>query len=129
MEATQATDVFSVSSDDLGETVSLVVVRGSVSLAETRALEGAVLESVLRGRRAVILDLRGVTRVGAGLLGGILRMRRGLTCVDGQIALVADGPPIEELVEASVLRALVSVATTPEEALACVADGSARWNG
>lgn len=129
MEATQATDVFSVSSDDLGETVSLVVVRGSVSLAETRALEGAVLESVLRGRRAVILDLRRVTRVGAGLLGGILRMRRGLTCVDGQIALVADGPPIDELVEASVLRALVSVATTPEEALACVADGSARWNG
>lgn len=129
MEATQATDVFSVSSDDLGETVSLVVVRGSVSLAETRALEGAVLESVLRGRRAVILDLRRVTRVGAGLLGGILHMRRGLTCVDGQIALVADGPPIDELVEASVLRALVSVATTPEEALACVADGSARWNG
>lgn len=129
MEATQATDVFSVDSDDLGETVSLVVVRGSVSLAETRALEGAVLESVLRGRRTVILDLRRVTRVGAGLLGGILRMRRGLTCVDGQIALVADGPPIDELVEASVLRALVSVATTPEEALACVADGSARWNG
>lgn len=129
MAATQATDLFSVISDDLGETVSLVVVRGSVSLAETRALEGAVLESVLRGRRAVILDLRGVTRVGAGLLGGILRMRRGLTCVDGQIALVADGPPIDELVEASVLRALVSVATTPEEALACVADGSARWNG
>lgn len=129
MEATQATDVFSVSSDDLGETVSLVVVRGSVSLAETRALEGAVLESVLRGRRAVILDLRRVTRVGAGLLGGILRMRRGLTRVGGELALVVDGPPIAELVEASVLRALVSVATTPEEALACVADGSARWNG
>jgi anti-anti-sigma regulatory factor len=129
MEATQATDVFSVDSDDLGETVSLVVVRGSVSLAETRALEGAVLESVLRGRRAVILDLRRVTHVGGGLLGGILRMRRGLTCVDGQIALVADGPPIDELVEASVLRALVSVATTPEEALACVAGRSARWNG
>lgn len=129
MEATQAPDVFSVDSDDLGETVSLVVVRGSVSLAETRALEGAVLESVLRGRRTVILDLRRVTCVGAGLLGGILRMRRGLTCVDGQIALVADGPPIDELVEASVLGALVSVATTPEEALASVADGSARWNG
>jgi anti-anti-sigma regulatory factor len=129
MEATQATDVFSVDSDDLGQTVSLVVVRGSISLAETRALEGAVLESVLRGRRAVILDLRGVTRVGAGLLGGILRMRRGLTCVGGQIALVADGPPIDELVEASVLRALVSVATTPEEALAWVTDGTAPWNG
>ncbi|HMI71194.1 MAG TPA: STAS domain-containing protein [Solirubrobacteraceae bacterium] len=129
MEATQATDVFTVESDDLRETVSLVVVRGSVSLAETRALEGAVLESVLRGRRAVILDLRRVTRVGAGLLGGILRIRRGLTGVDGKLALVVDGPPIDELVEASVLGALVSVATTPEEALASVADGSARWNG
>jgi anti-anti-sigma regulatory factor len=129
MEATEATDVFSVNSDDLGKTVSLVVARGSVGVAEARALEGAALESVLRGRRTVIVDLRRVTRVGAGLLGGILRMRRGLTGVDGHLALVVDGPPIDALVEATVLRALVSVATTPEEALACVADGSARWNG
>jgi anti-anti-sigma regulatory factor len=126
MEAIQATDVFAVDSDDVGETVSVVVVRGAVSLAETRALEGAVLESVLRGRRAVILDLRRVTHVGGGLLGGILRMRRGLTRVGGDLALVADGPPIDELVEVSVLRALVSVATTPEQALASVADGSVR---
>jgi anti-anti-sigma regulatory factor len=126
MEAIHATDVFAVASDDVGETVSVVVVRGAVSLAETRALEGAVLESVLRGRRAVILDLRRVTQVGGGLLGGILRMRRGLTRVGGELALVADGPPIDELVEVSVLRALVSVATTPEEALAFVADGSVR---
>jgi anti-anti-sigma regulatory factor len=129
MAATQATDVFSVDSDDLGEAVSLIVVRGSVGLAETRALEGAALESVLRGRRTIIVDLRRVTRVGAGLLGGILRMRRGLTGVDGHLALVVDGPPIDELVEATVLRALVGVATTPEDALACVGDGSARWNG
>jgi anti-anti-sigma regulatory factor len=129
MEATQATELFAVDSADLGETVSLVVVRGSVSVTETRAVEGAVLESVLRGRRTVILDLRRVTRVGAGLLGGILRMRRGLTGVDGELALVADGPPIDELVEVSVLRALVSVAATPDQALADVADGSARWRG
>jgi anti-anti-sigma factor len=126
MEAIHATDVFAVASDDVSETVSVVVVRGAVSLAETRALEGAVLESVLRGRRAVILDLRRVTHVGGGLLGGILRMRRGLTRVGGELALVADGPPIGELVEVSVLRALVRVATTPEEALAFVADGSVR---
>jgi len=126
MEAIQATDVFAVDSDDVGETVSVLVVRGAVSLAETRALEGAVLESVLRGRRAVILDLRRVTYVGGGLLGGILRMRRGLTRVGGELALVADGPPIDELVEVSVLRALVSVAATPEEALVSVADGSVR---
>ena len=126
MEAIQATDVFAVDSDDVGETVSVLVVRGAVSLAETRALEGAVLESVLRGRRAVILDLRRVTYVGGGLLGGILRMRRGLTRVGGELALVADGPPIDELVEVSVLRALVSVAATPEEALASVADRSVR---
>jgi anti-anti-sigma regulatory factor len=129
MQATQATDVFSVDSDDLGETVSLVVAHGSVGLAETRTLEGAVLESVLRGRRTVIVDLRHVTHVGGGLLGGILRMRRGLTRVGGELALVADGPPIDELVEASVLRALVSVATTPEEALALFDAGTARWNG
>jgi anti-anti-sigma regulatory factor len=129
MQATQATDLFSVVSDDLGHTPSVVVVRGSVSIAETRAVEGTVLESVLRGRRTVILDLRRVTCVGAGLLGGILRMRRGLNGVNGELALVADGSPVDELVEASVLRALVSVATTPEEALACVDDGSARWNG
>jgi anti-anti-sigma regulatory factor len=129
MQATQATDLFSVDSDDLGERASLVVVRGSVSVAETRALEGAVLESILRGRRTVIVDLRHVTQVGAGLLGGILRMRRGLSGVAGELALVVDGPPIDELVEASVLRALVSVATTPEEALALVDAGTARWNG
>jgi anti-anti-sigma regulatory factor len=129
MAATQATDVFSVESDDLGDAVSLVVVRGSIGVAEARALEGAALESVLRGRRTIIVDLRRVTRVGAGLLGSILRMRRGLTGVDGHLALVVDGPPIDELVEATVLRDLVSVATTPEEALACVGEGSARWNG
>jgi anti-anti-sigma regulatory factor len=129
MQPTHAPDVFSVDSHDLGETASLIVVRGSISIAETRALEGAALESVLRGRRTVIVDLRGVTRVGAGLLGGILRMRRGLTGVDGQLALIVDGSPIDELVEASVLRALVSVATTLDQALADVGVGSARWNG
>jgi anti-anti-sigma regulatory factor len=129
MQPTEAPDVFSVDSHDLGQTASLVVVRGSVGIAETRALEGAALESVLRGRRTVIVDLRGVTRVGAGLLGGILRMRRGLTGVDGRLALVADGSPVDELVETSVLSALVGVAPTLEEALADVGLRSARWSG
>jgi hypothetical protein len=128
MQPTPATDAFSLDSEDLAQTASLVVVRGSIGVAETRAVEGAVLESVLRGRRAVVLDLRGVTHVGAGLLGGILRIRRGLTGVDGRLVLVADGSPIDELVEVSVLRALVSVATTPEEAFVEVDGPSARWN-
>jgi hypothetical protein len=129
MQTTQATDAFSVDSVDLAQSTSLVIVRGSIGVSETRALEGAVLESVLRGRRAVVLDLRGVTHVGAGLLGGILRIRRGLTGVDGRLVLVADGSPIDELVEVSVLRALVSVATTPEEAFVDIDGPSTRWNG
>ncbi|MGZ4270122.1 MAG: STAS domain-containing protein [Solirubrobacteraceae bacterium] len=113
-------DGFSLESVDLGAQACMVVVRGGVGVREARALQATALECVLRGRRAVVVDLRGVTHLGAGLLGSILRMRRGLSAVEGHLALVVDGPPVRELVEASVLRALVHVSSTPAQALAHV---------
>lgn len=114
-------NAFSLESNDFGQGRSLVAVHGTVGAPEARALEAATLESVLRGRRTVIVDLRGVTDVGAGLVGSILRMRRGLSGVRGDLALVVDRGPAVALVQATVLRVLVAVAATPELALEAIA--------
>jgi hypothetical protein len=93
-------------------------VSGPVALQEARCLERMVLDQVRNGRRRIVLDLRMITTLGTGLLGAVLRMRRGLSRVEGDLVLVVDGPPADDLVQASVLDALVPVVTTP-----CAATG------
>jgi anti-anti-sigma factor len=95
----------------------VVTVSGPVALQEARRIERAVLDEVRCGRCRIVLDLRGITTLGTGLLGALLRMRRGLTRVDGDLVLVVDGPPADGLVQAAVLDALVPVVETPAAAL------------
>jgi anti-anti-sigma factor len=95
----------------------VVTVSGPVALQEARRIERAVLDEVRCGRCRIVLDLRGITTLGTGLLGALLRMRRGLTRVDGDLVLVVDGPPADGLVQAAVLDALVPVVDTPAAAL------------
>jgi hypothetical protein len=59
---------------------------GAIALHEARELERGVVAGIGRGRTRVVLDLTGVTEVGPGLLGVLLRVRRGVTRVDGAIA-------------------------------------------
>jgi hypothetical protein len=67
-----------------------------------------------------VLDLREITDVGPGLLGALLRIRRGVTRVDGRLALVVAGPPVSELVETTLLARLIDVAEDPEQAVELV---------
>lgn len=113
-------DAFSVESTNLGAGRSLVVVNGAISARAERVLEATAIESVLLGRHTVVLDLRGVTDLGGGLLASVLRMRRGLSGVRGDLALVVEGGPVQRLVQSSALRALLTVAPTTEQALEAV---------
>ena len=98
----------------------LVAVGGAIAMAEARTLESEVFAGVRAGRTRVVLDLTAVTGTGPGLLGALLRIRRGVTRVGGQFALVVDGPPMSELVATTLLARLVHVTADRASALALV---------
>jgi anti-anti-sigma regulatory factor len=110
-----------------GPGVQIASAGGGVALAEARRLELGVLDGVRQGRTRVVIDLSEVSEVGPGLLGALLRIRRGLTRVGGQFALVVAGPPVAELVQTTVLAVLIDIAADRDEALALV--GAGRGDG
>ena len=101
--------------------VQLAAAGGAIALHEARELERGVIAGLLQGRTRVVLDLRAVTVAGPGLLGVLLRIRRGVTQIDGRLALVVAGPPLSELVRTTVLAALIDIAEDRDGALALVA--------
>lgn len=105
-----------VSSQAFGDGACLVRACGAISLAETRAIEHAALRAAIAGRRTIVLDLTGVTDLGGGVLGGILRLRRGLGAIDGRLVLVVDGPPADVLIRISVIQILVDVVASVDDA-------------
>jgi anti-anti-sigma factor len=98
----------------------IVAAGGDIALLEARQLERRVVDGICAGRTRVVLDLREITDVGPGLLGALLRIRRGVTRVDGRLALVVAGPPVSELVETTLLARLIDVADDPEQAVELV---------
>ena len=74
----------------------------------------------------MVVNLSEVTDVGPGLLGVLLRVRRGVTRVGGTLALVVAGPPGSDLVETTLLATLIQVAGDRTEALALVGAGAER---
>ena len=103
-----------------GPAVQVAVVGGAVALHEARELERGVLQGVRQGRTRVVLDLRGVTDIGPGLLGVLLHIRRGVTQVDGRLSMVVAGPPVSDLVRTTVLAALIDIAGDRDSALGLV---------
>ena len=99
---------------------------GAVALAQARELERGVIEGLRDGRVRVVLDLSEVTDVGPGLLGVLLRIRRGITQVGGCLAMVAAGPPVDELVGSTLLASLVDVTADQQQALMLVGARSSR---
>lgn len=103
-----------------GPTVQVAAVGGTVALHEARELERGILAGVRQGRTNVVLDLGDVSAVGPGLLGALLRIRRGVTQVGGRLAMVVAGPPVSDLVRTTVLAALIDIADDRDGALALV---------
>jgi anti-anti-sigma factor len=112
---------FTLELSAVGRGIQIVAAGGAVALAEARELERGVLAGIGRGRTRVVLDLTGVTDVGPGLLGVLLRVRRGVTRVEGALALVVAGPPVSHLVEKTLLGRLIEVVGDRAEALDLVA--------
>ena len=100
----------------------VIALHDTVGLVEARRLERVVVDELLAGDRLFVLDLRGVTRVDAGLLGVVLRMLRGLGAVGGRLVLVGAGGVTAEFIGVTALQALVDVASTPEEAIRLLGD-------
>jgi hypothetical protein len=111
---------FTLVLDTGGPGVQIVTAAGPVALPEAREIEHGVLDGIRGGRTRVVLDLCGVTDVGPGLLGALLRIRRGVTSVDGRLALAVSGPPVSDLVATTLLRMLIDIADDRAGALALV---------
>jgi anti-anti-sigma regulatory factor len=112
---------FTLELSAVGGDTQVAAASGAVALHEARDLERGVIAGIGHGRTRVVVDLTDVTEVGPGLLGVLLRVRRGVMRVDGALALVVSGPPVSELVDTTLLGSLIEVAGDRAEALALVA--------
>jgi anti-anti-sigma factor len=118
------TPAFTLELSAAGHDTQIAAAGGAVGLYEARELERAIVSGIGQGRTRVVVDLTEVTEVGPGLLGVLLRLRRGVTRVGGSVALVAGGPPVSALVETTLLAVLIQVAGDRIEALALVGGSS-----
>ena len=125
MTGTDASTVFVLELSSAGRETQIVAVGGAVGLHESRELERGVIAGIGQGRTRVVVDLTGVTDVGAGLLGVLLRVRRGVTRVGGSLALVVAGPPVSDLVATTLLASLIQVADGRAPALQLVGEDPA----
>jgi anti-anti-sigma factor len=125
LTATDASTVFVLELSSAGRETQIVAAGGAVGLHESRELERGVIAGIGEGRTRVVVDLTAVTDVGPGLLGVLLRVRRGVTRVGGSLALVVAGPPVSDLVGATLLASLIQVADTRTRALRLVGDDPA----
>jgi anti-anti-sigma factor len=114
----EVTDDFTLVSVAPDATTQLVIAGGAVGLPEARRLEAAVVDGLRQRRLSVVIDLAAVTAVGPGLLGVLLRIRRGVSGVGGRLVLVVAGPPVADLVATTLLGRLIDVAPEREQALA-----------
>lgn len=113
----EARDSFTLVSSDAGATTQVVIAGGAVGLAQARRIEAVIVEGLCARRTAVVLDLTDVSAIGPGLLGVLLRVRRGVSAVGGRLVLVVAGPPVSELIATSLLERLVDVAEDRELAM------------
>ena len=113
----EAPDSFTLVSSDAGATTQVVIAGGVVGLAQARRIEAVIVEGLCARRTAVVLDLTDVSAIGPGLLGVLLRVRRGVSAVGGRLVLVVAGPPVSELVATSLLARLVDVAEDRDDAM------------
>jgi len=104
----------------VGTDTQIVAAGGAIALHEARELERVVVAGIAQGRTRVVLDLVDVTEVGPGLLGVLLRVRRGVTRIAGALARVVSGPPVSDLVETTLLGGLIQVAGDRAQALVLV---------
>lgn len=111
---------FTLELSSVGRDTQVAAAGGAIALQEARDLERGIIAGIGNGRTRVVVDLADVTEVGPGLLGVLLRVRRGVTRVDGALALVVSGPPVSELVETTLLGSLIEVAGDRAQALALV---------
>jgi anti-anti-sigma factor len=116
----EVTDDFTLVSGAADAMTQLVIAGGAIGLPEARRLEAAVVDGLRQRRMAVVIDLTSVTTIGPGLLGVLLRIRRGVSSVGGRLALVVTGPPVTALVETTLLGRLIDVAPEREQAMALV---------
>jgi len=114
------THEFTLESSAVSSDTQIVAVGGAVALYEARELERCVVAGIAQGRTRVVLDLVDVTEVGPGLLGVLLRVRRGVTRIEGALALVVVGPPVSDLVATTLLGGLIQVTGDRAQALALV---------
>jgi anti-anti-sigma factor len=112
--------MFTLELSAAGRDVQIVTAAGPVALHESRELERGVIAGIGQGRTRVVLDLTNVTEVGPGLLGVLLRVRRGVTRLGGTLALVVAGPPVSELVETTLLGSLIQVVGDRADAMMLV---------
>jgi anti-anti-sigma factor len=114
------TRAFTLELSAVGSDTQIAAAGGAIALHEARELERGVVAGIVQGRTRVVLDLVDVTEVGPGLLGVLLRVRRGVTRVEGTLALVVAGPPVSDLVDTTLLGSLIQVADDRAQALALV---------
>ena|SRR5215213_9225462 len=114
---------FTLESGTVGPKTQVLRAGGVIGGAEGPANRGGSDRGSAAGPHVDPAGLAGVTGVGPGLLGALLRIRRGATRVGGRLALLASAPPVAELVNTSLLALLIDVASDSDHALRLISEG------
>jgi hypothetical protein len=75
----------------LDDSTTVISARGSAGGFLGRRMESEIFEAVRRGRQRVIVDLSMLEAPAPGLLGALLRSRRLLLALGGQLCIVTPG--------------------------------------
>ncbi len=107
---------------DAGDHRSHVVLRGSLSIEETQAIEPAFTAAVTARRRATVVELAEVTFLASYALSMLVSASRALRLRKHPFILVAPNPDVDSLLRSTRLHQIMSIAPTLDEAFALIAE-------
>lgn len=114
---------------DAGDHLSHVVLRGSLSIEETQAIESAFTAAVTVRRRATIVELAEVSFLASYAISMLVSASRGVRLRKHPFILVAPTPDVDALLRSTRLHQIMSIVPTLEEAFALIAETESGQQG
>lgn len=100
------------------DTVTVLALEGVLDAAEAPRLRRALSEAVESGRRHVVLDMGGVTRIDSAGLGALVGALKAARSRDGDTVLARLTPPVRAVVELTRLHRIFSIFDDVDQAIA-----------
>jgi anti-sigma B factor antagonist len=113
-------ELFSVSAERLDGDAGVVRVSGEVDMYTAPQLKESLLSLIEQGTSRVVVDLSAVTFIDSTALGVLIGGVRRVHALDGAMALVVTGRPVQRVLSITGLDRVFGIHSTLDEALAAL---------